>query len=366
MTLHLKTPAEACSPDRHGRLGQDACRIDLRRCAPARRMAVWRAAVGDHYDVVTEGDAATALEIDLEAYRLDRMVVSRLSASARAARRRAPRAGGGNMLKFRVNEIGTCRLSTDGEEVALGPGAVHVVDHARDRMERYERHRTLSVWAPHAALGWRTGERPPVLSFGFGTASGLMLRDAIESTLAAARIATRRETAALAGGFAALAGAILDGAALSETVPAARAARTRAMRRFLDARLRDPELGVDALLDAFGASRATVFRDFADVGGVARYIRGRRLDRAFDDLATAEPSRGVVARVAEKWRFSSTAHFSEAFRDAFGCTPGSALGIRAAAAPDRPDPEALSWIGDPELERDVARLRALLRMMREC
>lgn len=347
----------------------DACRLDLRRVPPGRRMEVWRAIVGAHYDVALDSAASPGFGISLQTYRLDTLITARLSGSPRVARRGLTprRSGTGNFIKLRVNEAGACDVHFEHDRHRLGPGAVHILDHACGRIERHDRHRTLSVWIPHAALDWRTGERPALLSLPFGAAGGLMLRDAMQGLYAAAPIATGREPAALAAGFSGLARGILDGAALTEQEPEIRAARIRSMRRFLDERLQDPDLGPEALLQAFGAARATIYRDFAEAGGVARYIRTRRLERAFDELAAAAPERGLVRRVAERWCFSSVAHFSEAFRETHGCTPGSVIGLRAAsAAASAADPRAFAWIGDAGLEREVATLRGFYQMMSDC
>lgn len=93
-----------------------------------------------------------------------------------------------------------------------------------------------------------------------------------------------------------------------------------------------------SLCAAFGASRATIYRDFAADGGVERFIVRRRLDRAFRELASCPPDRGRVRRVAERWGFACPYHFSRAFRRQFDLWPSEVFeaegaGSVAATAP---------------------------------
>jgi AraC-like DNA-binding protein len=62
------------------------------------------------------------------------------------------------------------------------------------------------------------------------------------------------------------------------------------------------------------------------MGGVARYILHRRLQRAFHALANPANRRLRIAEVASRVGFASESHFSRAFRSAFGLTPSDIRG----------------------------------------
>ncbi|MEM7058112.1 MAG: AraC family transcriptional regulator [Pseudomonadota bacterium] len=102
-------------------------------------------------------------------------------------------------------------------------------------------------------------------------------------------------------------------------------ARQTAMKAFVDRNLDRPDFDIEQLLSAFGASRATIFRDFAEDGGLQHYVTSRRLNRAFRDLANAQPSRGKINEVATNRGFMDVGHFSRLFRQQFGITPSDAL-----------------------------------------
>jgi AraC-like DNA-binding protein len=111
-------------------------------------------------------------------------------------------------------------------------------------------------------------------------------------------------------------------------------ARGKAMRDYVERHLLDDALGADVLADRFAASRATVYRAFAEQDGLSRYIWARRIDRAYHDLAHSPPHRGAIAAVAERYRFSTASHFNRAFRQAHGVRPSDVLGLAVGAGTD--------------------------------
>ena len=96
--------------------------------------------------------------------------------------------------------------------------------------------------------------------------------------------------------------------------------------------LGSPELGPDSLCQAFRLSRTQLYRLFEPLGGVAAYIQARRLVRAHADLADPGKAPGKIYEIAYRWGLVSEAHFSRAFRRAFGLTPGD---VRSGVGIDR-------------------------------
>lgn len=94
------------------------------------------------------------------------------------------------------------------------------------------------------------------------------------------------------------------------------------IRAFIHRHLGDPELTPGAIAAAHNLSVRSLHRLFRDHGvTVAGWIRARRLERCRRDLADpllhTRPVRGVAAR----WGFTDPAHFSRAFRAAYGHSP---------------------------------------------
>jgi len=108
------------------------------------------------------------------------------------------------------------------------------------------------------------------------------------------------------------------------------AARRAAIKRYLDHQtdLADA-VDVEALCRRFGMSRASLYRMFEAEGGLVHYVRCRRLQRAFDLLASPAPRQRRIIDVAVQHGFQTESGFIRAFRRHFGIAPGD---VRAGEA----------------------------------
>jgi AraC-like DNA-binding protein len=126
------------------------------------------------------------------------------------------------------------------------------------------------------------------------------------------------------------------------------------IRRHIDQNLRSPALNADMLARTFGLSRASLYRLFEPVGGVARYIRSARLNRAYQDIVATEFSNRRIAPVAYRHGFKNLSAFNRLFKETYGVSPGEA---RWRAAVGRAD---ISPGGQPDQELSLGgRLRQL-------
>jgi len=103
----------------------------------------------------------------------------------------------------------------------------------------------------------------------------------------------------------------------------ARAAVRTAMfadaRRYIDANLGQMELTPESVLAASQLSRPTLYRLFEPEGGLAAYIRNRRLHEAAYELHRY-PNKAIV-EIAYGVGFNSASDFSRAFRRAYDMSP---------------------------------------------
>ncbi|MGE5157191.1 MAG: helix-turn-helix domain-containing protein [Gemmatimonas sp.] len=114
------------------------------------------------------------------------------------------------------------------------------------------------------------------------------------------------------------------------------------IRQYIEARLADRSLSASSVAAYFGLSRASLYRLFMPVGGVAEYIRSRRLHRAFFDLAATGSRATRISQVARRWQLGTDAHFTRLFKAAYGITPSAAreaalLGPRKQNGAERAD-----------------------------
>ena len=94
------------------------------------------------------------------------------------------------------------------------------------------------------------------------------------------------------------------------------------IRREIEARLDDPELGVSHLCQAVSLSPTQVFRKLKALTGQnpTLYIRKMRLQKAMGLLTSTDM---IIAQIAYSVGFSDPSYFSRAFHEEFGKTPSA-------------------------------------------
>jgi AraC-like DNA-binding protein len=100
---------------------------------------------------------------------------------------------------------------------------------------------------------------------------------------------------------------------------AARTAMFATARRYIDDNLGQTDLTLDSVLAVSQLSRPTLYRLFEPEGGLAAYIRNRRLREAADELRRY-PHKAIV-EVAYGLGFNSASDFNRAFRRAYDMSP---------------------------------------------
>ncbi|GAB2620473.1 helix-turn-helix domain-containing protein [Streptomyces capparidis] len=91
---------------------------------------------------------------------------------------------------------------------------------------------------------------------------------------------------------------------------------------FVDQHLGDPGLTPEAIATAHGISTRHLHRLFAEHDRtVAAWIHHRRLERCRHDLADPQLAARPIHAIAAHWGFTAPAHFSRAFRAAYGVSP---------------------------------------------
>ncbi|MBB5781087.1 helix-turn-helix domain-containing protein [Nonomuraea jabiensis] len=101
-----------------------------------------------------------------------------------------------------------------------------------------------------------------------------------------------------------------------------RRALTAQIHAFIQNHLGDPHLTPDAIAAAHHISLRYLHKLFQQEGHtVAGWIRERRLEQCRRDLADPRLATRPINAIAARWGFTSHAHFSQAFRSAYGLPP---------------------------------------------
>ena len=305
--------------------------------------ALWSEAM-EGYDVVRDAPDG-AFSAHAEAWMLGPVVLSRSRVGAVRLARSPSR-----ILRDRLDHYsfalpmeGDWRISFDGREMRSLPGVVTIFDNSRPYVAIGSRLDLIVALIPRAAIELALGtvdlhgrrlEHP----------AGRLLADHLTLLVNHLPSLTEAEAPHVAQGTLALVVSCLR----ASLRPPPRARPATLARRA--ARLIDSDLGANLTPEVLQAklnlSRATLYRVFAPLGGVASFIRERRLVRvhAMVSAGGAQP----VKRLAAELGFASGTHLTRAFRARFGYSL-SALraraGAHAAPASGSVTTEFRRWLG---------------------
>jgi len=92
-------------------------------------------------------------------------------------------------------------------------------------------------------------------------------------------------------------------------------------RHYVEEHLADPALDARTIASACGMSRATLYRLFEPVGGVAAHVRSLRMRRALFELSRQGGIETRIAAIALRCGYENATSFSRAFHSHFGVPP---------------------------------------------
>lgn len=232
-----------------------------------------------------------------------------------------------NVYQMIVIKRGTMRVEYDGRRATLGRGDFTLIDTSRRGAAQHTPGGMVKLLFPRALLplaqtdvGRLTATRIPgdkgagalVSSLARQLPRQLDDHDAEEG----ARLGT-----AVIDLLAVALGSQLGGSRVSSDTEQ-RALLLR-IRTHIEERLADPELSPRSIATAHHISLRQLHRLFeSQETTVAESIRRRRLERSRKDLLDPALLGLPVEAVARRWGFEDAAHFSRAFRAAYGLPPG--------------------------------------------
>jgi AraC-like DNA-binding protein len=336
--------------------------------APTREAAeAFIASVDPIFDCRAADISTEDLRLELEACNAGAMLLGRSQmqgASFAYERDRAKVARTGLDMIFVqiISEGSDVRLHGD-EAYVTRPGDVCIEDMTRPFATRAQTCGNFSLVLERAALG----QDEAVLDGLHGlvlkqeTLAAQLLNTHVRTLWAGVRQIKAAEAAAAAQATGLLLGALAAPLARSrDGGEAVASALLQRVKRYIQHNLALPGLTPDAVAQAMGMSRATLYRVCASIGGVGDYIRRQRLQRVFSDLGDPRLRHKSIAEVAYSWGFNDWSAFSRAFKSAFDMTPTEARGLGGFL----PHAEFIRRVRDPHLhlpywlrEMDGATLR---------
>lgn len=305
-----------------------------------RSISVWREAVAPFWDVEIRKEDMPDFRGRSEVYHLGNAILGFTAASELRMQRASGLVArmGVDHIAAKIRMDGHAQVEIAGREAVMAPGDVCLLDLSQPLSLRSTDYRAITVIMPRALF--------PDGGFGLDGAHGTILRAAtpfgalvsehLKALGTSAPLCSAAESRAAAQATAILLamGARTAGAADGLGRPIERAPVFLTIRRYIDAQIGSPHLGVEDLCRRFGLSRSGLYRLFAPLGGVAEHIRRRRLSRAYRDLTAAAHDGIRVSEIAYRYGYASPASFTQAFRAEFGVSPTDvkAGGVRPVRA----------------------------------
>ena len=217
---------------------------------------------------------------------------------------------------------GCFRLHAEGQSVEAMPGQAVIMDFAHAQSFDRDPGRSIFLFIPRELLD--DALPPPLHLHGARPqgAAAALLSDYLQNLLRHLPAMGLAEAPAMARAAVSMVAAALAPTAhtLAMARPSLEATLLRQIFRYVDLHLTEDDLSPQSICSFFKISRATLYRMFEPLGGVAAYVKERRLVRIHDILCNSD-RRQYLARLAQDHGFRSAAHFSSAFKQMFGYSP---------------------------------------------
>lgn len=208
---------------------------------------------------------------------------------------------------------------------------IAIVDCSRNRRSVSSAAKLRGISVPYKAVGYEPSKRSGGMVLSNDVSAGYLLNRLAAMIFEKLPAADVKDGEIMAGMFTGMMRSLIGGDGDEAAREQAVMSRRAVMRQFVIDNIHDLNLNVATLCEKFGVSRATVFRNF-EPGGLQNFIMIHRLNQALSDIAFGPAIRGRIAMIAEKWGFSSPAHFSRIFKESFGFSPSDASGVGKGAA----------------------------------
>ncbi|MEL6208071.1 MAG: AraC family transcriptional regulator, partial [Pseudomonadota bacterium] len=209
----------------------------------------------------------------------------------------------------------------------MRPSELHILDFSRAYSAKCAPSQLRSVLISHDAVGYDPSRHPAVMRVSEQNVLGRILLQTFVSVFDELDRTSKNDAPTIASSLIALVSGVIAAAPDREPdFPGFTMARNKAIRAHIERNLASHTLDLETLCSQFHMSRATLYRDFREEGGLERYILGRKLDAALMALAFGPADRGAVTRAASQWHFASVSHFSREFRRRFGFAASDVVG----------------------------------------
>ncbi|WP_413208249.1 helix-turn-helix domain-containing protein [Rhodospirillum sp. A1_3_36] len=293
----------------------------------------WRESIGVLFDVERDSSRLKApFNARLTTYGMDNMMLAHCASQAQVFRRSPLKVSTDGLDHYLIQIFtqGSCESTRGRRTVTARPGDIWILDLASGFTALNGDFEHLTLVVPRGLIEGNLlrpddqqqrvvpGDQPLArlfkqLMFGFfETAPDMTLKDGLLMVAPMQRMAEGLLNSRDAGTLPDIDRGAVDFALVT------------AVKRFIEENLGDPTLKPEAICAHFGMSRSNLYRLFEPIGGVAAYVRTRRLRRGARDLLDPSQSGRLIYEIAYAWGFTREGDFARAFRRQYGVSPRDA------------------------------------------
>lgn len=296
----------------------DGVRFDSTTLAANERFEAYHTLYANGADVVRDGGR---FRVRMAGRRLDRSLIYDRRLGGVGHRRDEARVRRDAMEHLTLTLVvsGEFHADAGGGFARIAPGEVLLLDMTRPMRNRAVAAHVVTMSMARERVGELVRDPRALHGRTLPVERAALLGDHLR---ALTRHGTASGAAAISIGRAAI--DLLGGALAEEGDRGARnlAARADPIRAFIEEHLFAPAFGPEAVLRQFAMSRATLYRAFEPYGGLAAYVRRRRIEALGERLGDRHEMRSL-AELAWQLGFSTEARQSEAFLARYGIRPGA-------------------------------------------
>lgn len=304
-------------------------KLDLDGLPPEERFESWRSNLSLLFDASLDpGAENSAATTHLTTYHFGSLLFTN-AASQRQMFQRTSRLisqTGVDHFLLQVYRQGRTEGRCGKNHLGVRPGDVFLLDLAQTLDTRVDDFDNFTLVVPRQLLAQhlKSPEKLNGQVLPRESVPGRLLHEHLSLLWNACAEVTLEEAGILGQGVVGMIAAYFSQLPLSEDSPEIDTTISLAIRQYIDAHFLDPNLGPEALRGHFRISRAQLYRLFKPYGGVSEYIKERRLLWSLSELSKTGDKPQRIIDIAMAAGFSSEAHFSRIFKQAFGLSPREA------------------------------------------
>jgi len=304
------------------------------------RLQAWQELTSSLFVSNKTNTTAPRHDLVLRCYNLDRMLFFDHSACAHSAERTLSQivAQGVDHIFIGLQMSGATQLTCPNGRAVARPGDFLVLDLAQSFQVATDGMSAIQICIPRrrfeSQVGKMNSRHLQVLSSHSSPLLKLMADHLLNMRACLSRADAEQRSFLTSAALAICNAAFMGGEDSSSHDPAVTAIE---IRQFIEDNIQRPDLGIELLCTRFGLSRTPLYRLFGGDGGIASYIRNRRLIRAMRVLTGGEGGpRQRVSSVAYACGYQSEKMFSRAFYRRYGVNPRDVnKTFRSVAVPEK-------------------------------